>query len=74
MKHLILIGATVLAVALTSTTFASAMPLGSSKSVISETDSNALLVRHDGRDHHHGWGRGRGQHYGWTRGRHRGWH
>jgi hypothetical protein len=74
MKRLMLLGAAVCALAGLSALPASAMPFSPTPAV-TQTDEDAVLVRHRNRGHHYGWNRGRGHHYGWTHGRghHYGW-
>lgn len=73
MKRLMLAGGALFALIIMPTLPANAVPFGSSKPAVTQTDTDMVLVRHGRGGHHGGWGRGhgRGHHYGWTRGRHR---
>jgi hypothetical protein len=65
MKRLMLFGAAaVCALAALPALPASAMPFSPTPAV-TQTDEDAILVRHRNRGHHYGWNRGRGHHYGW---------
>ncbi len=70
MKRLMLAGGALVAVFLMPTLPASAVPLGSGKLAVTQSNADTVLVR-GGRGHHYGWGRGhRRGHHGWMRGRH----
>jgi hypothetical protein len=73
MKRLMLMGAAVCALAALPVLPASAMPFGSLAPAVTQTDEDAILVRHRNRGHHYGWHRSRGHHYGLSRGHHYGW-
>jgi hypothetical protein len=74
MKHLMLMGGAVCALAVMPTLpAAAAMLLAPLTPAVTHADSDTNFVRYGGYAHHYGWGLGRGHYYNWSRGYHRRW-
>jgi hypothetical protein len=72
MKRLLLIGAAAFAFSAMPTLSASAMPRAAADTLVTNSESQVILVHGHGRGGGHMRRGGRGHHYGWGRGHHRG--